>query len=288
MSEPPALSGAAALLGEIEAKQAAERAALPSIEELCIRTPLYSPLEVKNKEYLRALRQLQIQFDAHCIECAKSSTFKTSRSYGGGAGTARDPDWMLKPGYTNISMSCQRNSSHEYLFCFTYDGKNLTKYGQNPSLEDITGADVRKYEPLLRDGYFGELKRATGLASHGIGIGSFVYLRRIFERLIHDHHTELKARGEEVEGFGGLRMDKKIGALRSVLPEALVKNKAAYSILSVGIHELDEETCKRYFPVVRAAIIQILEQDFQIRQSEHAAAALEAEIARISGDLKVK
>ena len=193
---------------------------------------------------------------------------------------------MLKSGYFDIEVSCQRDGTHKYLFCFLYDGLHLTKYGQHPSMEDIAGADIRKYATLLRDGYFGELKRATGLASHGIGIGAFVYLRRIFERLILDHREAVAQAGKPIDGFDVLRMDEKIGALKDELPEALVKNKAAYRILSVGIHELDEETCKRYFPVVRAAIIQILEQDFQRRESEQVAAALESEIARISGDLK--
>lgn len=286
MSKKLEQGGLASLLTEQKAREARAGETLPSIEELCVRSPLYHSVETKNKEFLRNLRQLNIQFDAYCISCNKDSTFKTGRSYGGGAGQPVDADWMLKPGYVDVEVTCQRHANHKYLFVFHYDGSRLVKYGQLPSLEDVSGADIRKYAPFLRDGYFGELKRATGLASHGIGIGSFVYLRRIFEKLIQDHHADVRRQGKEVKGFAGLRIEEKIEALKSVLPEALVRNRAAYGILSIGIHELDEDTCRRYFPVVRAAIINILEQDFQKRQSEQTAADLENEISRISGDLK--
>ena len=181
-------------------------------------------------------------------------------------------------------MHCQR-ANHIYNFYFTYDGRYLTKFGQLPSLEDIAGADIRKYEPLLRGGYFGELKRATGLASHGIGIGSFVYLRRIFEKLLRDHYNDLDGDKPTQDDFMRMRMDERISALAPSLPIALVKNRAIYKILSVGVHELDEETCRKHFPVIRAAILQILEQDFQARERAKAAANLEAEIAKIAGSI---
>jgi hypothetical protein len=74
--------------------------------------------------------------------------------------------------------------------------------------------------------------------------------------------------------------------LAEVLPSALVRNRAIYGILSKGVHELDEHTCKMYFPVVRAAIMQILEQDLETRNRRKAEEDLEREISRISSDLK--
>lgn len=277
-NEPKSKNALVELAKSIEASRP-----VPTIEALCLDTPLYDPVPVSNTEFLDKFRVRNWQFDAYCVSCAKDSTFKTRRSYGTGSGTAHDPQWMLKPGYIDLEFSCQRQDHHKYLFCFRYDGKNLVKYGQNPSLEDIAGADIRKYEKVLPKGYFGELKRAGGLASHGIGIGAFVYLRRIFERLIFEHHEELDT---PVEGFPSLRMDEKIAALKEVLPPALVENKAAYGILSTGIHELDEESCRRHFPVVRAAIIAILEQDLQQKQRDEQAKQLREEIAKVAGGLK--
>ena len=283
-SDKPSPGGAAAILAEIRRAEAAEIAGLPTFEQLCLELPLYRCVETKNKTYLSHLRRDAIQFDAFCVDCGRSSTFKTRRSSGGGAGLSHDPDWMRQPGQISIHLFCQR-AEHAYQFQFWYDGGKLVKFGQLPSLEDIAGADIRKYESLLKGGYFGELKRATGLASHGIGIGSFVYLRRIFERLIKVHYEELESPKPTADEFSLLRMDEKIAALRSALPPALVKNKAAYKILSAGIHELDEDTCRIYFPVVRSAIVQILEQDLQARERAKAAADLEAEISKIAGGI---
>lgn len=258
---------------------------LPTISNLCLVRPLYDSVATQNMVYLKRLRGEQVQFDSYCVECDADSTFKDQMSRGGGAGSTQKVDWMLQSGQFNIIVYCQR-AGHRYTFCFDYHGGKLTKFGQMPSLEDIAGHDIKKYAPLLRDGYFGELKRATGLASHGIGIGSFVYLRRIFEKLINDHHVALEKAGEGVEGFATLRMEDKIGSLKDVLPPALVKNKATYSILSSGIHALDEDTCRRYFPIVRAAIIEILEQDLRAREAAKAASNLEAEIAKLAGEVK--
>ena len=191
---------------------------------------------------------------------------------------------MLKGGEFTVTMQCVRNPlEHVYRYYFSIQSGELRKIGQWPSLEDIAGADIEKYRPLLKGGYFRELKMATGLASHGVGIGAFVYLRRIFERLIYQHHDELPA---PIEGFVTLRMDEKIDALKSVLPAALVANKGTYGILSKGLHELDEDTCKSYFPVVRSAIIRILEQDYQRREAEKADAELARNISQIAQQLK--
>ncbi|WP_157629716.1 hypothetical protein [Rhizobium gallicum] len=80
-------------------------------------------------------------------------------------------------------------------------------------------------------------------------------------------------------------MAEKIEALKADLPQAVVKYKAAYGILSKGIHELSEDECIRYFPVLRSAIIAILEQDLQNRLKREKEQALELEMQRIMGSL---
>jgi hypothetical protein len=50
-----------------------------------------------------------------------------------------------------------------------------------------------------------------GLAAHNVGIGSFVYLRRIFERLIIKRYTDFKeTEGWNDEDFYKLRMAEKV------------------------------------------------------------------------------
>lgn len=56
-------------------------------------------------------------------------------------------------------------------------------------------------------------------------------------------------------------MSERIDLLKSHLPDFLVRNKKIYSILSLGVHELDERVCLDFFPVLRSSIVVILEED---------------------------
>lgn len=106
-----------------------------------------------------------------------------------------------------------------------------------------------------------EFTKAIGLAANGVGIGSFVYLRRIFENLIEEAHTKAKVRpGWDEEFYNKQRMSERIELLKDYLPEFLVENKSLYSILSVGIHSLEEDECLAHFEHVKLAIELILDE----------------------------
>ena len=103
------------------------------------------------------------------------------------------------------------------------------------------------------------------MSSHGIGVGSFVYLRRIIEKHIvlpklHELLTEGLITNEKL-----MQSDfkEKIKLVRNRLPNFLVQNNKIYSILSKGLHELSEEECKKYFPIVRTAIEIILDEEIE-------------------------
>ena len=107
-----------------------------------------------------------------------------------------------------------------------------------------------------------EFHKAVGLAAHGVGVGSFVYLRRVFERLIQKRFEEFKSVGNwQDEQFYRVRMEEKISLLADHLPNFLVENRRIYNILSKGLHELDEQACLNLFEVMKQSIIIILEDD---------------------------
>lgn len=261
-------------------------ASLPTYRELLLERSLYDVIPPSGDwaEYLNTLRFEHFQFDAHCIFCGSDSTFKSSHNPYRPANLGE----ALKTGPLSRSIACTRHG-HPYSYYFRLAENGIQKVGQFPSIEDVAGAELKRYKPVLANEDFRELRRATGLFSHGIGIGSFVYLRRIFERMIVKHKVEAEQSGQSLPAdFVTSRMDEKIAALSSVLPPSLVKNRAVYGILSKGIHELDEDTCRAYFPVVRAAIMQILEQDLEARLKKQAEADLEKEIARANSALSGK
>lgn len=263
---------------------------LPPHEKLLLETPLYALFDVDESDldYMRVLRDVKFQFDAHCLECGERSTFRYLGLRGGGAGMpGRSPNWALDDGDFAVSVHCTRHR-HQAQYLFSLKDGKLQKIGQLPSLQDVAGVEIEKYRKILGQQNFSELRKATGLASHGIGVGSFVYLRRIFESLVSQYHEERVRAGQVIVNFAGLRMDEKIRELSDVLPPALVKYRSTYSILSKGVHELDEDACRKHFAVVRAAIIQMLEQDFQAAERKKAEEELERAIADVHSDLKAE
>lgn len=62
-------------------------------------------------------------------------------------------------------------------------------------------------------------------------------------------------------------MGQRIASLKEELPERVVQNSEVFSVLSLGIHELSEVECTKFFPVLKAVIFQMLEQEDHKRKA---------------------
>ena len=177
------------------------------------------------------------------------------------------PPWDSNQIFT-ISLFCSRNKDHILRFDIRLHNHKMQKIGQFPSFADLHFFDTLKYKSALnKTAAYQEFTKAIGLASHGIGIGSFVYLRRIFESLIEEAHQIARVKPDwNEEVFTKGRMVEKIQILATHLPDFLVENRSLYGILSKGIHELSESECLDAFPVVKLGIELIL--DAKIREIE--------------------
>lgn len=165
---------------------------------------------------------------------------------------------------------------------------SLSKVGQSPSVADFHIGQVRKYGKILPKDKMREFTKAIGLAANGVGIGSFVYLRRIFEHLVYEALEVAKDRNKEfdIDGFTTARMNEKIQMLSGFLPDFLVENHIIYGILSKGIHELSEEDCKKYFTILRESIEMILDEKLEAHQKELKKASIKQTLSQITGQLK--
>jgi hypothetical protein len=274
----------------------------PSVRSLCLENTLYAAIQLNPERDVKFIRSLKFgaqQFDAHCVYCGQGATFRTSadRTPSDFAtaeklrGVAGGPDpkrLTLEGGQFALHLWCSRRPDlHLYSYFFDYIETQgvLTKVGQTPSLEDVAGADIERYRAILGP-EFAELRRATGLFAHGIGIGSFVYLRRIFEKLVEAARSTADPTGEREAEFRKMRMAERVSELAAHLPPAVVKYKDAYGILSLGLHELSEVDCKRYFPVVRAAVITMLEQKYEAAEKAKVTAELDRAVAAIALETK--
>lgn len=155
---------------------------------------------------------------------------------------------------------CTRNSRHQAIFHLKLDRSFVTKVGQYPSLADLSTRDIRKYAAVAKQ-QVRELSKAVGLFSHGVGVGSFVYLRRIFEQLVEQARAEAAKSSDWDNGtFERARMGEKITMLKSQLPPFMVDHAGIYSIMSIGVHTLSDEECMTAFPIIRTSVELMLDQ----------------------------
>ncbi len=249
-----------------------------SVEEFLLNTPLYSErVGVKLNPALRRLVTDGTKLDGHCIDCQENTTYTLTTNM------EHPMSWWGKWDgsfeHLVVRLTCARSEKHRVKFIIAAEKFVLQKIGQFPSLADIANDESKVYRSVLDKQDARELHSAIGLASHGVGIGSFVYLRRVFEHLLRRRFAEQKeSNGWSDDDFHSKRMEDKIELLKNHLPSFLVKNRRIYSILSVGIHELDEEACLGFFPVLRESIIVILEEDQQAKQKANKQAELEKAI----------
>jgi hypothetical protein len=248
----------------------------PSTEEILLKFPLYEEIVLTdiNWEAAQDFKDFHEVIDAHCVQCGQHSTFRAIQP-----SIARGKGSMLQNHLFSIALECTRNLQHEIFFHFRVLDKKLIKIGQHPSAANFQFPEIGKYRQILGQEKFKEFSRGVGLVSHGVGIGAFVYLRRIFEDLIEAAHQEAKSSdGWDEEKYGKSRMDEKITLLKSRLPDFLSENASLYSILSKGIHALSEEECLRYFDAVKMGIEMILdeklEQEMRRKKAEVARKAL--------------
>jgi hypothetical protein len=233
---------------------------MPSPADFLLRTPLYREYAADVGAAVKALQHWSGKVGALCPICGGGSILEGA-DYSGAFGQT---SMYLNDRYFDVSVKCNWGHKEEMWFRFKIENKVIQKVGQWPSLADFALPEIARYRALLGKQRYADFSRAVRLAANGIGAGSFVYLRRVFEGLIAEARDEAKAAGElDEDAFARARMDERILLLRSRLPAFLVEHRGMYGILSVGVHELAEDQCLLYFDVVRKGIEAILEQHIE-------------------------
>lgn len=238
--------------------------------------------------------------DTYCKVCGKDTTFISKETdgsrlnnllFGNGYNSPVGFDFpkfvkaLEQEGTFKREFQCPRpgsDSTHDLVFIFKVIDAKLIKIGQNPSVADLTKKDIEKYRKFNSDIYQ-ELNRAIGLASHGVGIGSFVYLRRIIEKhIVAPQIGKLIDEGIiKTELLNGTDFKSKIDLAKDRLPNFLIDNKKIYSILSKGIHELEEKECNEYFTVLRTAIEIILDEEIDRIEKSKKTKLISEQLSRI-------
>lgn len=207
------------------------------------------------KEFLRQLQDSNISI----IEMHNGSEYSKTNSF-----FAK----ILSFQFFIRSFKCPnvKDNSHDITFIFKIINQKLYKIGQYPSYNNLNTFDlkkIRKFKPYI----YPELNKAMGLFSHGIGVGSYVYLRRILEKHIVNPKFEDKIQLEKnPNDYENHYFKDKVKYLGSDVSDFLVENTKLYGFISKGIHELEETECIEFFPLVYNTVVMILEEEIEIEE----------------------
>lgn len=187
-----------------------------------------------------------------------------------------------------LSFRCTRKHQHSVLFDLLVTENKMIKIGQYPSFADISIGNITKYKSALGK-EFREYNKSLGLFSHGIGIGSFVYLRRIIENLVFEKYDEVKDLLVVSEKeFIHSEFKDKLDILKDYLPKVLVENKNIYGIVSKGIHELSEEECLDMYQYIKVGIELILDDIIAEKERNEKQKLFSKFVANKTGEFKNK
>jgi hypothetical protein len=280
----------------------------PGPAEFFLRRSLYDAVRFDDEQVWDVLKIFFFSgtYDNYCVECKRTSTFQAVkverpkeyvRDYAKEAALEKQgkkPELPNVPfGITTVSTKCARSDHHLQFFIFLVQKhfesdddwtiySTVEKIGQHPSFSDINIQKLKNYSAVLGKEKTRELSRAIGLASHDVGIGSYVYLRRVFESLVEDaHQTAKKSSGWKEEEYLSKRMAEKIQMLKNELPPFLVEHPKIYSILSKGIHELSESDCLKNFETLKLGTELILDQRLEAKERENKIKATREALGKI-------
>ena len=251
-------------------------------QQLIFEEPLYKKVSLsENPELLEDLMSV-ISIDGYNVYKGVDSTFNLEHPLYSSLNI--EPDVSTE----QLVLICQRYG-YKMFVQIHYDVNEdyIEKVGQYPSIADIHIAQIKQYSKVLDNQYMKDFTKAIGLAANGVGTGSFVYLRRIFEYLVYEAAQDAIANGDvDEQTFATSKMDKKLKLLETHLPDVLKDNKPLYGVLSKGIHELSEDECLEYFSVVREIIEPILDEREYLRQQEEKKKRARNNLSKIAGKLK--
>ena len=90
----------------------------------------------------------------------------------------------------SLTYRCIRERTHSIIFDLITTDCQIMKVGQYPSVVDMTIPEIEKYRTILGRQYR-DYSKAVVLFANGIGIGSYVYVRRIIENLVFDKFSQV-------------------------------------------------------------------------------------------------
>ena len=233
--------------------------------------PLHTKIDItesNKEEFIKSIAKT-ISVDGYNPQLKENTTYSIKSRKVTPWITGDSYDVSTHEGLTLITLTGVRTENEIHFFTLLNNSENedhtfhytFLKVGQFPSIADLHISKFKQYDKVIDKKHLREITKAIGLAANGVGIGSFVYLRRVFEFLLEEAHLVSKSdAGWDEDLYIKSKVVERIELLKHHLPPFLVTNKSIYSILSVGVHQLDEQECLKYFEALKVGIELILDE----------------------------
>ncbi|QQE11629.1 hypothetical protein JD969_19435 [Planctomycetota bacterium] len=172
--------------------------------------------------------------------------------------------------------NCQESIKYFSLAIDLLDNKSdiqIKKLGENPSFAPLTPANLFSLIGTDRDNFLNGRKCEI----QGLGIGAFVYYRRVVEnqreRILCKIKKVMKQSNIATDkidiAINEIQFKKSIELTKDVLPESLHINGQnplllLHRALSIGVHEMSDEECLKNATSVRVVLIELVERLQQI------------------------
>lgn len=141
----------------------------------------------------------------------------------------------------------------------------LSKIGQYPHLSLVSKEDIDFYNKILEKfDAKSDYQKAIRNNANGDNIAAFVYLRRVIEKYVDYIYLKNSIKlALSHEKFSSLKTLDKISQLKNFVPDMLIQNREIYSVVSLGIHQLNEEKCRELYPCLKDVIDHVLSVELE-------------------------
>lgn len=180
-----------------------------------------------------------------------------------------------------INYFCAKNDNHKFsIILLVSEPDKIIKIGQFPSALDLTQFELKRFQKTLGI-HLEELSKAMILYSFNYPQAAFMHLRRLIENFI---IPEAARKGnQKIKELKSKKISDQIKELKW-LPSVMRDNKI-YTILSKGIHQLDDEQCREYYPVIHKVIVIVLSKLIEEEDKEKQETELNKELNKINTNL---
>lgn len=194
-----------------------------------------------------------------------------------------------KPETFQLNFACSRNDNHILNVIYKVENETITKIGQSPSLFDIQKNDFKKYRKILGNNY-SDFSKAIMFYTSNYGVAAFTHIRRILENFFVKKAYEIKKVQIDWNDkeYKDLRFQGKLEVLRDLLPPTLINNARLYSIVSKGIHELEEDECLLAFEAVKECIMLSLNDIIKEENDNKSQKKIKSALSRIENKINNK